>query len=150
MLGVIIGIVAPHKSWLSPKWFKTIFITADIFCLVMQSAGGGWAATADTNSSADAGGHLMLAGIILQLIVMIVYVLYGLFWAKSSRGELEAAGRDIHKLLFGMTLASIMVIIRGVYRTAELSQGWNGSIATNQPTFLLDAIPISIATLALK
>ncbi|KAK4698985.1 hypothetical protein P7C70_g7284, partial [Phenoliferia sp. Uapishka_3] len=150
LLGVIISIVAPGKSFLSSKMFKIIFIVADIFSLVLQGAGGGIAATANTDSEGNAGSNTMLAGIIIQLFVMLVYVTYGLLWARRSRDELAHSGSNIRQLLFGMLLCSIMIIIRGAYRTAELSHGFNSSLAENQLTFLLDAIPISIATLAIN
>ncbi|KAL8283440.1 hypothetical protein RQP46_005850 [Phenoliferia psychrophenolica] len=150
LLGVVISVVAQDKSFLSSKLFKILFITADIFSLVLQGAGGGIAATANTNSAGDAGSNLMLAGIVIQLVVMIVFVGYGLLWARRAQYELRTASSKLRLLLFGMLFSSIMIIIRGVYRTCELAGGFSGSLAQNQNMFLLDAIPISMATLALN
>jgi hypothetical protein len=47
--GLIIADVASARSsrWLSAKWFKIIFITADVVALVIQGIGGGMAGSAD-------------------------------------------------------------------------------------------------------
>lgn len=44
--GIIIEHVAKEKSWLSGKWFKTVFLTADVVSLVVQAVGGGMAGSA--------------------------------------------------------------------------------------------------------
>lgn len=44
-----------------------IFVTADVFALVVQAAGGGIASSATTNSGSANGAHIMLAGIFLQM-----------------------------------------------------------------------------------
>ncbi|KAL8293529.1 hypothetical protein RQP46_000230 [Phenoliferia psychrophenolica] len=151
LLGIVINVVAQDKSFLSYKMFGWLFVTADIFSLLLQSAGGGIAASADNGSSAlDSGSNLMLAGIAFQLVVMIIFVVYGAWWVRRAAAEIRVVSRDISWLLGGMLLSSICIIIRGIYRTAELGQGWGGFLALNQFTFLLDAIPISIATLALN
>ena len=54
----------------------------------------------------------MLAVIAFQLIVMIVYVAYAFLWAHRAQVELRRSHRNLHWLLFGMLLSSIMIIIR--------------------------------------
>lgn len=44
--GIIIQNVARDKSWLSGKWFKTVYLTADVVSLVIQAVGGGMAGSA--------------------------------------------------------------------------------------------------------
>lgn len=44
--GLAIANVAPHKSWLSARAFKTLFITADLVSLIVQAVGGGMAGSA--------------------------------------------------------------------------------------------------------
>ncbi|CAD6586806.1 MAG: hypothetical protein TREMPRED_004560 [Tremellales sp. Tagirdzhanova-0007] len=48
-------------------------------------------------------------------------------------------------MLSGAMVSSIMIIIRGVYRSAELSQGWSGYIITNQRFIGLDCVTMFIA-----
>ncbi|KAL8292902.1 hypothetical protein RQP46_000596 [Phenoliferia psychrophenolica] len=150
LFGLVMSRVAQAKSYLSSKLFRVLFITADVLCLVLQGAGGGFATTAETIPLRLAGSNVMLAGIVIQLSVMVVFVSYGALWAWRAKKEIGAGGRDLHWLLFGILFSSLMIIIRGFYRSVELGGGIMGFLATNQLTFLLDAIPISIATLAVK
>lgn len=55
LLGVLIQRLAPKHSPLSGKRFKIIFICADVASLGVQAAGGGIAATADTDGDAQMG-----------------------------------------------------------------------------------------------
>jgi hypothetical protein len=52
--------------------FVALFLTADVFSLVLQAIGGGWAAS--VAPSPPAASNLMLAGIAFQLAVMIIFV----------------------------------------------------------------------------
>lgn len=56
-------------SRLRPSWYTYLFIAADLLSLVMQSAGGALAATADPGESLqDVGTNIMIAGIIWQVV----------------------------------------------------------------------------------
>lgn len=55
-------------SRLRPSWYTYVFIACDVSSLALQSAGGGLAATADTESTRDLGTNLMIAGIIWQVV----------------------------------------------------------------------------------
>ncbi|KAM0747123.1 RTA1-domain-containing protein [Meredithblackwellia eburnea MCA 4105] len=151
LLAYIINITAQSKSFMSFRTCKAVFIVIDVFSIFLQAAGGGIAATANTVTGIKKGANLALAGIILQLAVMVLFVVFGLWWTRRARFEVgEKGGKERWWLLGGILLASAMIIVRGGYRTAELHQGLNGPLATDQWTFLLDCIPISIATLTLN
>lgn len=56
-------------SLLKPNWYTYIFIACDVLSLVMQSAGGALAATADPGENiGDIGTDIMIAGIIWQVV----------------------------------------------------------------------------------
>lgn len=56
-------------SRIRPAWYTYIFIACDVSSLVLQSAGGAIAATADNDQSAsDIGTDIMIAGIIWQVV----------------------------------------------------------------------------------
>lgn len=64
-------------SRLRPAWYTYIFIACDIFSLVLQSAGGALAATADPGASiGDVGTDLMIAGVIWQVVGMRAFPCY--------------------------------------------------------------------------
>ena len=48
-------------------------------------------------------------------------------------------------MLSGAMVSSLMIVIRGVYRSHELSQGWSGFIIINQRSIAFDFVPMFIA-----
>ncbi|BGP29697.1 Envelope glycoprotein gp160 [Rhodotorula toruloides] len=44
--GIVVSHLDPSKSWLSGKWFKIVFMIADLISLVIQTIGGGLAGSA--------------------------------------------------------------------------------------------------------
>lgn len=120
--------------------------------------------------------RIMLGGICFQLFVMIVYLVYGVVWYTKSRTAVSDAihrlpgGEGIKKAVLGMTVCSIMIIVRGFYRSVELGDGFDGSLAVssilgawckaaqltlscpqqNEDLFLLDSIPVAIAMYIIK
>jgi RTA1 like protein len=83
--------VAPNASRLTPRLYTWIFIPFDIFCLLLQAAGGVVdAAAADSKvmneSLLKTGDNIMIAGIALQVVNLIIFGLFSLdFWITSRR-----------------------------------------------------------------
>ncbi|GAA5988307.1 hypothetical protein JCM11641_006657 [Rhodosporidiobolus odoratus] len=151
--GLIIEYVAPARSrWLSPKWFKIIFLTADIVSLVIQGIGGGMAGSAagDDLDQLNRGSDIMLAGIIIQLVIMIFFSFYMLAWGWAARREIAKSGSRMQLFIAAIGVASAAIIIRGGFRTAELKQGFRGSLAENELMILFDGIPVAVASFLLN
>jgi len=71
--------------------------------------------------------------------------------SPSSLSGRDRLTRPVKLMLLGLTIATVLVYVRSVYRTIELLDGWGGPIITNQTLFnCLDGIPIvlAMATLA--
>ncbi|GAA99715.1 uncharacterized protein L969DRAFT_52471 [Mixia osmundae IAM 14324] len=126
-------------SRFSPRRLTWFFVTTDIISLVMQAAGGGITSGANSISTQTTGTHIFLAGIAFQLVCMVIFSgLYAEFFYKYTRDH--KLPRKIAYLGSGVGLASLLIIIRGIYRTIELAQGWNGYLITRERYFLgLDA-----------
>ncbi|GAA5826325.1 hypothetical protein JCM11251_007254 [Rhodosporidiobolus azoricus] len=151
--GLVIQHVGPqHSRFLSPKWFKITFVTADVVSLVIQGVGGGLAGSAEDNQEdqLQTGSDIMLAGIIVQLVIMVFYSIYMSARAFFATSELRRAGTRMQLFVASLGISSIAIIIRGVYRTIELSQGFRGELATDEPTILLDAVPVVVAVFILS
>jgi hypothetical protein len=192
----IIRIVGPEYSRLSPKLYTWLFVGVDLIALVIQSIGGGQAASANTPQGAANGAHVMVGGIILQMAAIAVYALTSVeyFWRvhferplrartpataeatrvapelpkTSAEGSTSALyysdktpaapvigrdrlTRDMTKMILGLSIATVLVIVRSVYRTIELLDGWGGPIITNETLFdCLDGVPIFLAMLTLN
>ncbi|KAG9006882.1 hypothetical protein FRB94_000293 [Tulasnella sp. JGI-2019a] len=58
---------------------------------------------------------------------------------------------NVKSMLLGLAIATILVLIRSVYRTIELLDGWGGPIITNQTLFnILDGVPVFLAMVTLN
>jgi hypothetical protein len=87
--------------------------------LLVQAAGGGLASSeSNQNKSPLPGTHVIVTGIVLQLVSMTIFsACFGVFLWRSRR--LHAARNE--QLVIGSTLLALVVVfIRSFYRTIEL------------------------------
>ncbi|GJJ16005.1 hypothetical protein Clacol_010284 [Clathrus columnatus] len=152
------------------------FLTADVVALIVQAVGGAKASLAFQNGhSPNPGGHVMLIGIVLQLIGILFYIALATefflrfhfqkpFARKSSTPEEETSvdktSEKEEPLLIGFASLprSTLIVVSGLalatltgYRTVELSDGWTGRIITTQRFFnYLDGAPICLALFILN
>ncbi|KAG8732328.1 hypothetical protein FRC12_019332 [Ceratobasidium sp. 428] len=165
ILPKIINELGPQYSRMSPRLYSIIFITADVSALVIQAVGGALASIADTLEGANQGSHIMLAGIIIQLVAVVLFTLLGVeFVTRYSRNRparkvpvsveqefqkfsgWDAVSRGVVWMLVGLTIATVFIVIRSVYRTIELTDGWNGTIISTEKWFnWFDGMPIFVA-----
>lgn len=89
----------------------------------------------------------MLAGIILQLASMVFFSGFAIVYLSRVYRDPEIfIGRQMHRLILGLSLGSMCILIRCVYRTIELAEGWQGNLITHEGYFIgLDAAPMVIA-----
>ncbi|TDL16187.1 RTA1-domain-containing protein [Rickenella mellea] len=178
LLGRIILTLGPQYSRLSPRLYFRIFLTIDIVCLVVQALGGGWASGA---SDPRPGADMMLGGIILQLVALVTFNILGaeFLWrfhnerpirdaqpytpasssntispkinAEKGSPRFNYSSKRLQALVIGVVISNICLIIRGIYRTAELADGFNGRIISTEIYFILfDGAMVAVATLALN
>jgi hypothetical protein len=144
----MIRVAGRHTSPIGPKVYLLIFSTCDVISLVIQAVGGAMASlatTADPPKDTKPGTHIMVAGIVFQMASITVFaILFGLFILRSRSSDLP---RKNYFLLGATAFSTVMIYIRSIYRTIELSQGWTGYLITREPYFIvLDGIMIVLAT----
>jgi len=180
ILGLIIEIIGRKYSRIAPKTYLKIFVSLDVLALIIQAAGGAVASIATTDSATNTGGHVMLAGIFLQMFTMIGYTALAVefllrfyFQRPFVRGASEeveggAAPKSekfnlrqlkggawlsprLSLMVLGLALSTLFVFLRTGYRTVELIGGWKGHIVRTQVFFdVLDASPIILALYTLN
>ncbi|KAF8312791.1 RTA1-domain-containing protein [Clavulina sp. PMI_390] len=144
---VILLARAERFSRLTPKLYSILFVSIDFIALVVQAFGGAKASGSDPVS----GGHIMLAGIIIGLVSIVVYVavagevVYRIYKNQpyhrnvpdTAEGYNGKHGLEPHHALMIRALAfsSFVLFIRAIYRTAELSGGYQGHIIETQVYF---------------
>ncbi|KAJ5918476.1 hypothetical protein N7466_010468 [Penicillium verhagenii] len=140
LLGRFIQILGPQSSILSPKLYLWIFCTCDIISLVIQAVGGGLASMAvnKVGGNTAPGTHIMVAGIVFQLLSVTVFVICAAdFIRRSVRHNLiQPLTGTIIPLLVAMTFSVLCIYVRSIYRTIELSQGWTGYLITHEKYFI--------------
>ncbi|EJD04117.1 RTA1-domain-containing protein [Fomitiporia mediterranea MF3/22] len=157
ILGILIGYLGAQYSRLTPKWYTIIFCSADVVALVIQAVGGATASSAaDGSGDATTGGNIMLGGIVFQLIAITIYIILGIEFfyrylsdkprrqeAIATRGSFD---RRIQLMVIGLSFSTSCLLIRAIYRTIELADGWNGRIIETEVYFnVLDGGMIVLA-----
>ncbi|KAI9811983.1 MAG: hypothetical protein M1827_004875 [Pycnora praestabilis] len=145
-LWVMIRVLGDEVSPLPPKIYLWICFCVDCVCLSLQATGGGLAGSAsDDGSSTQPGTDLMVVGIIAQLICAVLFSI--VLAIVVSRGASQIMqNRPIQLVALATIISTTMMITRGVYRSIELVQGWEGFLITHEGYVIgLDAVPMVIA-----
>ncbi|KAE8442669.1 hypothetical protein EG329_002967 [Mollisiaceae sp. DMI_Dod_QoI] len=142
ILGRLIRTFGPQVSPISANMYLYIFCSADIISLVIQAVGGASASVAYQKTppgNTDNGTHIMVAGILFQLAAIIVFmVLFTVVIMRALRSNDSALRQKKVQAIIAATAFSVVcVVIRSIYRTIELLQGWQGYLITTQRFFLV-------------
>lgn len=135
-------------------------MASDFVSLVLQGTGGGIAATADDHSGSERGRAIMVAGVVFQVVSLLIFMGLGLEFVSRLR-RTGGSARDVRFVQlrgtkkfswfqYALGAAVVLIFIRSVYRVAELQQGFNGPIANDEVSFMiLEGPMIFLAVLAM-
>jgi hypothetical protein len=135
----------PGASRVKPKFYTWGFISADILALIFQGAGGGISASANTDSLRNIGDALMMTGICLQVFTLVIFgILVSDYIVRRRKDStplsLEAATtkRSLKFRLFAgaLLIAYLAILVRCIYRIAEMAGGWRNPIMQDQSLFI--------------
>ncbi|GFP52068.1 hypothetical protein ACSS6W_003944 [Trichoderma asperelloides] len=129
--------LAPDLSRFKPQLFYYIFIPFDIVCLVLQAAGG--AMSANTTGSNKVGVDVSQAGLSLQVIVLVLFILsFGDYMFRYLRsGRASNFGWRLTAFFTGLTSATLLILARCAYRVAELQDGYSGKLIKEETPFIV-------------
>ncbi|KAK3989109.1 sphingoid long-chain base transporter RSB1 [Cladorrhinum sp. PSN332] len=153
-------------SRVSPKVYPAFFVPADISCLIIQAIGGGVAASAGKENYGllKHGNRIIMAGIVLQVIVLLAFGLASgdylirakkYFNSGNVSAEHEAGARlwkdkKFRAFEYAMGGAYAALLIRCIYRIAEMAGGWGNHIMQDEPSFVvLESFMVLIASVLL-
>ncbi|KAI0724598.1 RTA1 like protein-domain-containing protein [Cerioporus squamosus] len=172
--GKIIRQVGLKYSRLNARLYSRIFLTCDVVGFLVQSVGGGIAASALDPKVGKLGSNIMLAGIVFQLVSLTVFCMlateYCIRYQKdtpwkstallgNSSSETIASGdwmrqplsEEIRLLVLGLFFEALFLYIRAIYRTIELADGFSGRIIQTQVYFnVLDGAMVVLAMYTLS
>ncbi|GAB7337744.1 hypothetical protein MBLNU457_g3021t1 [Dothideomycetes sp. NU457] len=150
VLGRIIQLAGRQTSPLGPAAYLWIFCTVDVISLVVQAVGGGLAAVAFNSTpegNTKVGTNTMVAGIDFQLASVLIFsALFALVVKCATTGgksSVFSTDRNMKTLVAATTFAILLIVMRSIYRTVELADGWTGVVITTQRYFVaLDGAPM--------
>lgn len=159
-LSRIIIVYGQEISRFSPRTYAITFMTSDFISLVLQGGGGGLAATANDKAGSDAGRAIMVAGVVFQVVSLLVFtglwVEFTIRLCGTRESAREARFTDLRAtkrfawFQYAFGAAIVLIFIRSVYRVAELQQGFHGPIANDEISFMILEPPmIVLAVLAM-
>ncbi|KAK0391376.1 hypothetical protein NLU13_0877 [Sarocladium strictum] len=150
----------PALSRLRATWYPIIFLPADLSCLILQAIGGGIAAAAGSTNKKllDGGNDAIIAGVALQVVVLICFGVLGVdYWIRVKKymhsAEATPAALAVwndskfRKFGFAVAGAFAAILVRCIYRIAEMAGGWGNHIMQDEISFnILDPSLVAIAT----
>jgi hypothetical protein len=129
-----------------PVWYTRFFINCDIISLTLQGAGGGVASSATKHSTMELGNHLMLVGLIFQIVSLIFFALACIdfalrvrryqSWKNPAYKKLRASMR-FRGFLWALVVSFMTIFTRCVYRVVELGGGWNNRLMREETPFII-------------
>ena len=165
-LSRIVTTFGPENSRIAALSYPRIFIPCDFVSLLLQAAGGGLASTAShQNKDPSVGNNIMIAGLAIQVVTLLLFIILCADFAVKTLRRMRQMGQaaldpkhaklraswSFQGFLCALTIATIGIFIRSVYRVAELSDGWEGELIKNQTLFIvLEGVMVILAVLVLN
>ncbi|KAI4268484.1 MAG: hypothetical protein L6R38_007831 [Xanthoria sp. 2 TBL-2021] len=144
-----VGFETPSGFLLRPKLLLWVFITADVVTSIVQIAGAALIGVAESNKDSPVtANNILLAGLAVQTAAFMLFLyLYTTFVFQLGR---DAGNRVqfgvIRPLLLAIGVASLLVLLRTVFRLAETSEGVFGYASSHESLFgSLEFAPIIAA-----
>ncbi|KAL7419399.1 hypothetical protein Q5752_006237 [Cryptotrichosporon argae] len=146
---ILLGRIVDHLDaarylFIKPSKVSWTFVISDIITFLIQAAGGGLS-TSDDTTQALTGSRIFLAGIAAQMASFILFsTLWAVFIYRVYRHDTALRAKPgWQPLYWALGFTCVCFLIRSVYRTVELSQGYVGYLATHERYFLgLDTLPL--------
>lgn len=102
----------------------------------------------------------MLAGLSFQVFTLVLFIVLCAEYAyrvhtttrplESSHEGLRAS-KKFRGFLVALATATVLILIRSIYRVIEMAQGWEGELIKNQTLFfILEGVMVGLAVLVLN
>ncbi|KAL7783449.1 RTA1 domain-containing protein [Trichoderma ceciliae] len=144
-LGRLIRLLhADTYSLIRTRWLTKVFLFGDVSSFFMQSAGGGMLANAKTKSAVDLGENIITGGLIFQVIIfgffMIVTCVFHRRIMRAPTPTSLTIAVPWQHFLYVLYAASILIMVRSVFRIAEFASGYSGPLQSSEAyIYIFDA-----------
>jgi len=144
---IILSVDGESLSLIKKRWLTKVFVTSDVVTFFVQLGGAGLLASSDP-TQAKLGSHIILAGLLLQIIIFGFFVVVGLVFHRRLLAMPTSLSHDPSlpwkKYLYILYITCGFIMFRSIVRVAEFVQGFEGEIYTHEVfLFLFDALPMA-------
>ncbi|RDW93027.1 RTA1 domain-containing protein [Aspergillus mulundensis] len=147
-LSRIVVVYDENISDFKPRTYIITFIPFNVIALILQAAGGPMASTAEPGDqeATDLGVNVIIAGLAWQVVSLCIFQQ----WQRTSTSGALRSARYFRASLWVFGIATLLIVVRSVYRCAELREGFQGHLADDEASFMvLEATMIALAVFAL-
>ncbi|KAH8696963.1 parasitic phase-specific protein PSP-1 [Phaeosphaeriaceae sp. PMI808] len=167
-LSQVVTVFGSENSRISPKSYPRIFVVCDFLSLVLQATSGGIAsASTHQHTPATKGNNIMIAGLAIQVFTLLIFIFLALDFAirtmlrtrqlDGAENALDYYHVKLRKswpfrgFLIALSLSTLCIFTRCVFRVAELSDGWSGHLMKKEHYFIgLENTIIIVAVIVLN
>ncbi|KAL1886070.1 hypothetical protein Cpir12675_006870 [Ceratocystis pirilliformis] len=156
ILGRLIALLeAQQYSLVRPSWLTKFFLVGDIASILLQGIGGGKLANADTASQKSSGENLIVGGLVIQImfftLFMVVTCIFHMRIRKNPTSAIKRLDNTWHRLLIVLYVASLLILVRSLFRMIEYIQGSESVLQTEEIfIYVLDASLMLIVSVLLN
>ncbi|KAI9054228.1 hypothetical protein LZ554_001396 [Drepanopeziza brunnea f. sp. 'monogermtubi'] len=158
----VIIIYGSRFSRIAPRWYTWIFVSCDILSILIQTSGAVIASRG--TGKVTTGNNVMMLGLVLQVVTLLIFGLMAAdvyFRIRKFSGEQQQHSdqpnhalrhsKRFRWLLVAITVSYVAILIRCIYRIAEMAGGWRNPIMQDEVSFLvLDGLLCFVAVVVLN
>lgn len=161
ILGRIIRLTKGDEySVVRVNWLTRLFVGSDVLCFLIQMGGGGMLAAAKTKERIDLCNHIVLGGLILQILMFMFFVTAAvIFHSRMKKRPTSAAidgplgmnsrvgawgkwtlGRSMPgwmRMMYFLYITSVLITLRNLFRVVEYGMGWSSYLLNNEWVLLV-------------
>ncbi|KFY39071.1 hypothetical protein V495_06187 [Pseudogymnoascus sp. VKM F-4514 (FW-929)] len=140
---IIILVDGESHALIKKKWLTKLFVCGDVASFLLQAGGGGIQASG-TESALTTGSRLVVGGLFVQLfffgcfIAVAVHFDVAMHKVPTTRAQTAVPWR---KHLVALYAASVLIMIRSIFRVVEYLQGFSGYLLSHEVyLYVFDAV----------
>ncbi|KAH8812534.1 RTA1 like protein-domain-containing protein [Xylogone sp. PMI_703] len=144
---IIVSVDGESLSPIKKRWLTKVFVTSDVISFFVQLGGGGLMASSHA-SQAKLGSHIVLAGLLIQIIIFGFFIFVALLFHLRLRTTPTSRCRNPsmpwEKFLYLLYITCAFIMIRSVVRVVEFVEGFEGTIILHEVyLYIFDAVPMA-------
>ncbi|CAG9952351.1 unnamed protein product [Clonostachys rosea f. rosea IK726] len=144
-LGRLIRLLnADRHSIIRTTWLTKVFVLGDVLSFLTQSGGGGMLAKAKTQADMSMGENIIMGGLFIQIIffgffIVVTYIFHRRI-VLSPTPTSRSIGIPWRRFLYVMYAASVLIMVRSIFRVAEYAGGYSGPLQSSEAyIYIFDA-----------